>query len=294
MIWGTVLKQKNIEIQNRLVDLNDAKLFNDKLAATVESLYARRQITRIEGNEENRSVLTEWEDDVLKRSAAIDRLESLVIERPVEAVRVASMLSIYARELSRQQASASHIRLELLKLVYPDDDSMPLEWEEALHELKAHPDSVELDEFKRWAENLIPWRADVEKAVQVLGRLNMHLADTSDNLKIDLRKTNLQGFDLSGLNFAGADFSKCIAHGVDFSKSNLSGASFEEAEIGGAIFKYSACEEASFRFTKADGVVFLGAKLDNSKLDYTKIEGADFKLSHINGAEITNSFLSST
>jgi hypothetical protein len=35
----------------------------------------------------------EWEDDVVRRNAAIDRLEGLVRERPEEAERVARLLS---------------------------------------------------------------------------------------------------------------------------------------------------------------------------------------------------------
>jgi|GEM_PF-5823581 len=207
VIWGTVLKQKNTEIQNRLADLSDASLFNDKLAEAVDALYSRRQVTRVTKQNDAETVHTEWEDDILKRSAAIDRLENLVIERRTEAARVASMLSLYVRELSRQQPPKIHVRSQFLKLLNPDDDSMPLEFDEALHELRAHPDQVELEEFKRWASEIMPWRADVEKATQVLGRMNAYDVFSQTKVKLNLKRSNLQGFDLSGLDFSGADFS---------------------------------------------------------------------------------------
>lgn len=77
-------------------------LFNDKINRAAEDLSARRQVTeRATDPSGEVKVLTEWEDDRVKRAAGIERLEGLVEEQPDAAPRAARMLSIYARELSR-------------------------------------------------------------------------------------------------------------------------------------------------------------------------------------------------
>ncbi|NQZ73184.1 MAG: hypothetical protein HRT60_08955, partial [Dinoroseobacter sp.] len=87
----------------RQADLQGQSLFNDKINAATEELAARRQVTRVIKNEDgNKTVLTEWADDLVRRAAAIDRLEGLAQEKPDEAIRIARLLSIYVKELSRE------------------------------------------------------------------------------------------------------------------------------------------------------------------------------------------------
>lgn len=61
----------------RQAALQDESLFNDKINAAAADLATQRQVTTVLGEKDNRTVLTEWEDDVVTRCAAIDRLEGL-------------------------------------------------------------------------------------------------------------------------------------------------------------------------------------------------------------------------
>ena len=113
LIWTTLLRHRNIEIQNRLADLSDASHFNDKVAAATEGLPARHQVTRVvKDSEGNETVLTEWKDDLVTRAVAIARLEGLAAERPAEAPRIIRMLSVYYRELSSAHPPDDHPRLQ--------------------------------------------------------------------------------------------------------------------------------------------------------------------------------------
>ncbi|WP_306152331.1 hypothetical protein [Roseovarius sp. MMSF_3281] len=88
-------------LTRRQTDTAEETLFNEKINSATTDLAARRQVTTIIGEEPDLQVLTEWEDDILVRAAAIDRLEGLAEEREAEAERIMRTLALYVRELSR-------------------------------------------------------------------------------------------------------------------------------------------------------------------------------------------------
>jgi hypothetical protein len=107
LIWRTVVAQRTLEATQRQTVLQEEAQFNDKINAAATDLAARRQVTRIVGYGAQKRILTEWQDDLVTRAAAIDRLEGLAqeaIERDdyPPAQRIARMLSIYVQELSRE------------------------------------------------------------------------------------------------------------------------------------------------------------------------------------------------
>ena len=76
-----------------LIRLNLAQesLFNDKINEATKGLYARRQVTVGEGE----NAKDHWQDDIVQRNAAIDRLAGLAKERSSEASRIARQLSVF-------------------------------------------------------------------------------------------------------------------------------------------------------------------------------------------------------
>lgn len=174
-------------------DTSDEALFNDKINAATEDLHAMRQ--RWDGEQNI------WEDDITCRNAAIDRLEVLVVERPDTAARVSRLLSVYVKELSRE---------EVLAL--------------------AAPTNTTVDELQNWARDLSAIRSDMENAVQVLGRMKDIGKVKPDQVCIDLRRSNLQGMQLSFLNFTGANFSPANLKGA----KGLSASVLREAYEQGA------------------------------------------------------------
>ncbi|MHA6323507.1 hypothetical protein [Roseivivax sp. CAU 1753] len=75
-------------------------LYNQKITEAAADLYARRQVT-LKDEDGAYKAHDVWEDDIVRRSAAIDRLEGLVDELPQNAKRVVRLLCLYVRELSR-------------------------------------------------------------------------------------------------------------------------------------------------------------------------------------------------
>lgn len=259
-----------IRFTHQQTEIADAALYNDKINAAVESLYARRQTTRVVTSGDTEQVLTEWEDDILKRSAAIDRLEGLAHERPSEAPRIASMLSIYVRELSRELSRENppqdHPRQAWLRLVEPEDDSPPMSEEQALHHLGLNPDDVSIDTLVAWAHGLHPIHADMEKAAQTLGRLRDIPGVVVNDIKIDLREANLRGFDLASLNFNTARMEGAQMEGATLFTARMKGANLSEARMEGAdLFK---------------------ARMDGAHLSMARMEGANLSMARMEGTNL--------
>ncbi|HHS88816.1 MAG TPA: pentapeptide repeat-containing protein [Rhodobacteraceae bacterium] len=197
-IIGTPLALIRIWTTERQTATQEEALFNDKINAASEALAARRQVTRVIEAEGEEKVLTEWQDDIVTRSAAIDRLEGLVHECPEAAGRVASLLSVYVVELSRE------------------------------HPPQVPPKDASPDDLGAWARKLTPVRSDMERAVQTLGRLAQIEGVKLQDGRIDLRGANLQGFDLRGLDFSGAKLALSHLDGA-----NASHSSFERSDMLG-------------------------------------------------------------
>ncbi|WP_306006991.1 pentapeptide repeat-containing protein [Aquicoccus porphyridii] len=283
-----------IRLTHQQTEIADAALYNDKINAAVESLYARRQTTRVVTSGDTEQVLTEWEDDILKRSAAIDRLEGLVHERPSEAPRIASMLSIYVRELSRENPPQDHPRQAWLRLVEPEDDSPPMSEEQALHHLGLDRDDVSIETLVAWAHGLRTVRADMEKAAQTLGRLRDIPGVVADDIKIDLREANLRGFDLKGLNFNGALLTNARMEGANLFDAQMEKASLSEARIEGAILSGARMGRAFLDEARMEGTYFFrawmeranleGARMERAVLFMVRMKEADLNMARMQGA----------
>lgn len=222
-------------------------MFNDKINAAAEDLAARRQVTRPtftkKDNNETESILTEWEDDMVTRAAAIDRLEGLARERPLEVPRIAALLSVYVRELSKQKG------------LTPKDHGIP-------------EDAASIEGLHKWARGLKPVRSDMEKAVQTLGRLRQ--IKGQENLSIDLRDANLQGFDLLDLNF-----DKARMEGADIGWAKMWGADLLRADMQGAVLLHAEMQGANLRWAEMQGANLSGAEIDKStQVSETTFSGA--------------------
>lgn len=200
-------------------------LFNTKITEAAADLHATRQVSKLVDDKWE----TLWEDDVVRRNAAIDRLEGLVHEEPTEAGRVSRLLSLYVREMS---------------------DHLP-----AVHapEIESY---LNLNGIRQWAEGLTIPRSDMENAVQVLGRLASIPNVDPASLGIDLRNANLQAMDLNNLNFDNA--------GIMSAK--LQGASLARTQLRNTDFSYAELQFARLSFSQMQGVILSNVRLQGAKL----------------------------
>ncbi|CUH76690.1 pentapeptide repeat-containing protein [Tropicibacter naphthalenivorans] len=217
---------------NRL-RLASETLFNTKISEAAADLYAQRQVTRRYANGLTQD---EYEDDIVRRNAAINRLEDLVRERPAEAGRVSRLLSTYVRELSRQ---------------FP-----PVEL----------PAKMVVGDVAEWASDLRPARSDMEKAVQTLGRLTEIPSVAPKDRPIDLTGANLQGMFFRKSHFQKAILTNANLQGTRFSSCQLQGAKFDGAIAHGS--KFENC-------TMLERVNFHGSNFSGSEFARTDMTSAE-------------------
>jgi uncharacterized protein YjbI with pentapeptide repeats len=256
-------------------------LFNDKITEAAADLYAQRQVSRQEGGR----FVNVWEDDIVRRNAAIDRLFGLVEERPSEVNRVSRLLSVYLRELSRE---------------YP---AIPI------------PSDMAPDDLRDWAYTLTAARSDMENAAQVLGRLAKEITGVPHkDLSIDLSHCNLQGMRLHSLNFDGVDLRNAGLSGATFSGStiqnsifngaNMCGTSLESCDLTSANFvdvdlRASSLNRAdlshsTFRDCKLTRVDFESAILPEIDLSRHDLSGAYFRGAFLRGSNLRRCNLQNT
>lgn len=281
LIWSTVIK-------HRTLTLSETALVNDKVNAALEGLFSRRQITRVTKVGDKEETLTEWEDDVVQRNGAIDRLEGLARERPTEAPRIANMLSVYVRELSKTKGwePKNHPRQDWKELVDPTSKEPRMDRFAALVKLGLQPDQVDVAPFRDWVGSLKPIRNDVEKAAQTLGRLKDIPGVDSDNIVIDLRGVNLQGFDLSGSNFVKANLSGARLEGANLNGARMANANLSAARMEGAILLGGQMEMANLWAAQMEIADLTMACLTRATLTFVRMEGADLSFAQMERATL--------
>ncbi|MFT6273248.1 MAG: hypothetical protein ACJA0F_002098 [Dinoroseobacter sp.] len=265
-VVGAILVGWRNAVAGRQADLQDEALFNDKINAAAEDLAARRQVTRPtfttkdeENDKKQESILTEWEDDMVTRAAAIDRLEGLARERPLEVPRIAALLSVYARELSKQKG------------LTPKDHWIP-------------KDGASIPALREWARRLKPIRSDMEKAVQTLGRLRE--IEGQDDLSIDLREANLQGFDLQGLNFDTARMSSARMEGANLNGAQMQGAYLSEAKMQGVDLRRAQMQRANLSWAQMQGANLDDTQIQGADLSWAQMQGSYLREAKMHGADL--------
>ncbi|WP_164661185.1 pentapeptide repeat-containing protein [Tropicibacter sp. Alg240-R139] len=243
VIWRTVVAQKQAHTANEA-------LFNEKIIAASADLHATRQ--RWDDNLKQNI----WEDDIVRRNVAIDRLKGLANERKDVALRISMMLSVYVRELSKE------------------------------HPPVPPPKDMTLIELRAWARNLTVVRSDMENATQVLGRLTKSRGVNSEDIVIDLREANLQGFDLKDLNFQAAKLTGAQLQGAMLLRTNMQQANLELVGAQWANFGWADMKRASISLADMQGANLTGAKLQRVFFIEAQMQQVDLTRADLRGASL--------
>jgi uncharacterized protein YjbI with pentapeptide repeats len=219
-------------------------LFNEKINAATQGLYARRQVSEPGKDGQH---LDLWQDDIVQRNAAIDRLQGLAEENADEVPRIARLLSVYVRELSN----------ELPAQTVPEDASK--------------------EELREWVTKLPKLRSDPEKAAQTLGRLRARATAPLDSGEIDLRSANLQRADLSNLDFGKAHLMQAQLQGAGLWGAQLQGADLWGAQLQGADLVGAELQGANLEIAQLQGANLMLAKLQGANLLVAQLQGADLE-----------------
>lgn len=231
IIWRTLVAAKQTATAAE-------SLLNEKFNSAAKNLAARREITRtVNAGTENETVLREWQDDLVTRISAIDRLEGLANETPELTARVARLFSNYIREMTEEHPPE-----------VPPKDASP--------EKRAH-----------WAENLRVKRRDMEKATQSLIRLQTIEGHNLEPGAVKLSECNLQGFDFSYLKFAHADFRDAQMQGATLSFTEMTEVNFFRADLCGARLFATQFLACGLETTNLAGARLLGARVENCRMN---------------------------
>lgn len=191
IVWRTIATE-------RQTNLAEESLYNDKINAASHDLSARIEVFRLLENGPASEYVKFWEDDVVTRSAAIDRLEGLALERPNLALRIAKLLAIYVRG------------------TFPAKD---LNFTEPPFKMREP-------------------RLDLQRAVDSLGKINsIARRQDESKWRLDLRNCDFDGVDFKGGDFFATDFSASRFELADLSEANLTGALFVGALLNFAFFR---------------------------------------------------------
>ncbi|WP_169711683.1 pentapeptide repeat-containing protein [Henriciella litoralis] len=209
-------------------------LFNDKVNSAAQGLVSRHQVSCKDITSGERYV--EWQDDLVARSAAIDRLEGLAFERPDASVRVVRLLANYVRGnfpcLSKQPtpnfASRPLPRMDMERAIASIGRVLPL---------AAQYDSSE-------------WRLDLKDC----NFDGVHFSEGCFRA-VNFGRSRFEGAVLASANFEGCIFVDCLLNFADFRRANFRGANMDRIVL-------EKCNGV-FGFAGADieGVTFVGANL---------------------------------
>lgn len=135
---------------------------------------------------------------------------------------------------------------------------------------------------------------DIEAALLALAYRRNSYGEGEDR-RLDLRRTDLRGADLSLFVFRGAWFDHSKLEGATLRGGNFREADFSYCHLEGAKLGDAHLEEAEFSFAYFDnntwlenahleGAGFYGAHLEGSRLYMAHLSGADFDSAHLEGA----------
>lgn len=189
-LFGAPLLVWRSAVVARQTDIAAAALFNQKINDAAQALSARREVTELVDDESGLFVLKTWEDDLVTRVAAIDRLEGLTSEDADASGRIVRLLATYVRGN------------------FSCNDLEPSENLETRH---------------------VP-RMDLQKAVDAIGRvLELAAKIDSSEWRLDLKGCTFDGVDFSRGFFRAADFRESRFEGSLMREANFEGCIFTGA-----------------------------------------------------------------
>lgn len=109
-------------------------------------------------------------------------------------------------------------------------------------------------------------RADIQAALEVLGRRNEERMLEQYRVPIDLRRTNLSGARLIGANLSGTDFTQANLSGAFLFQANLSDVDLSDADLSGALLSGADLSKALLLGTRLEGALLAGVTLSGHAL----------------------------
>ena len=142
-------------------------------------------------------------------------------------------------------------------------------------------DTVSPTRSKEEAPEVTDPRPDIQALLTVLAR-RTRIYGSGETEPLNLRKLQLQGFNLSSANFQGADLTEASLQNAYLRGANLQNASLEQAKLQDAFLGAAQLWGANLQ-----GANFQGANLWDAELQGANLQGASLEQAKLQGVNLT-------
>ncbi len=251
IVWRLVILSQQTQISEAKTQIDRETYYTSIFAKSVELLGFVRESKSVgtDRNEITRSV-----PNIESRLGALYSLERLLTESVRDQRAIIETLCAYIRENS--------------PLEIPEDEA---EAQQFFHgDLPPRPTN----------------RADVQAALTIIGRRPQFIRS---GWRLDLRNTNLIGYDFSDLNFDSARFdnsflSRANMSGASFANGTFAGTFMRAANMKGAVFHSSTFDDCDVRGAEIDATDFSAATLIDTDLRAAKVTSFNIKGANLDKA----------
>jgi uncharacterized protein YjbI with pentapeptide repeats len=180
---------------------------------------------------------------------------------------IQTVLEVLGRRTPEQQAREAG---------WPNPDKNGVFVFATIPELVAYPTDYNPAAHAAWAKQIAAFNSDVG---------NRFRAYTG--YRLDLRKTNLQGYDLSNLNFRGARFNLAQMQAADLTGAQMQGANLTKAKMQAVSLRRAQMQGADLRVAQMQGANLSRAQMQGADLSHAQMQGADFSRAQMQGADLS-------
>lgn len=312
LVWSTVIKQKTVDFQKETH-------ITERISKAVEQLGAEKTVKR-EGEESTQPNIEVRIGGLL----SLERIaqDSTRYDKGRDHVRVMEILCAYVRENSNATAPQNFPFPEWEPL---KDDATKQERAEHIAARKERfGDRFQTSEARSWAHALPKPRADIQQALDILGRRDANqrraeacwgkdaapkdewvfdktcppLPDAASQADLITFKSALESWqekirsyrgyrpDLRGANLQNADLSSAILSGARLNGARLEGANLRNARMEGARLSDARLEGADLYRVRLQGAGLTRAQLEGAFLLSARLEGANLRGARLEGAHL--------
>lgn len=222
-VWRIFIAHWQAQTLRQAADAERARHNGDLFSRAVERLGARHDVSEVVEISEGvggakKQTLTRTEANLEHRLGAIYSLERIARDSAQDYWPVMEVLCAYIRNPQNNEAARTFAATE-----------------------------DRIIDYLKWLEDLPLPRADVQTAIDVIGRRSARVVNEARQLNfLDLRETNLQKANFVAGHFSFALFTSAHLESAVFTDSHLEGASLLDTKLDDASFEGAHLDAACF------------------------------------------------
>jgi uncharacterized protein YjbI with pentapeptide repeats len=141
--------------------------------------------------------------------------------------------------------------------------------------LSAYPNNYDPATHAVWAKQMAAFKSDVGDRFRAY-----------TGYRLDLRNTNLQGYDLRELNFRGTRFDFAQMQAADLTGAQIQGADLWNAGMQGGRLSSAQMQGANLEAVRIQGTNLTEAQMQGASLGFAQMQGAGLGAAQLQGASL--------